>query len=64
MKLLPEWRKAGKQIGGKLAQFGTIDCAIHKPLCQQVYTIKIYVTLLDLCIRGINKFAFDLVYSI
>lgn len=33
MKLLPEWRKAGKLIGGKLAHFGTVDCTIHHQLC-------------------------------
>jgi len=33
MKLLPEWRKAGKQIGDSIAKFGTVDCTIHKDLC-------------------------------
>ena len=36
LKLLPEWRKAGKQIGGTVAKFGTVDCTIHMNLCQQV----------------------------
>ncbi|XP_057305172.1 dnaJ homolog subfamily C member 10-like [Hydractinia symbiolongicarpus] len=45
MKLLPEWRKAGKQIGGTMAQFGTVDCTIHKGLCQQ-YNVRSYPTII------------------
>jgi len=43
MKLLPEWRKAGKQIGGKTAEFGTVDCTIHTSLCQQ-HGVRSYPT--------------------
>jgi len=43
MKLLPEWRKAGKQIGDRVAKFGTVDCTTHRQLCQD-YNIKSYPT--------------------
>jgi len=35
MRLLPEWRKAGKLIGGEVTKFGTVDCTAHHHLCQQ-----------------------------
>eukprot|EP00794_Sanderia_malayensis_P017549 gene17549-19299_t len=43
MKLLPEWRKAGKQMGDRTANFGTVDCTTHRYLCQQ-YSIRSYPT--------------------
>lgn len=43
MKLLPEWRKAGKQIGGTVAKFGTVDCTVHKNLCLQ-HNVQSYPT--------------------
>lgn len=43
MKLLPEWRKAGRQFGNRIAKFGTVDCTAHRSLCQE-YNIKSYPT--------------------
>lgn len=43
LKLLPEWRKAGKQIGDQIAYFGTVDCTMHRSLCQS-YNIRSYPT--------------------
>ncbi|CAF4611395.1 unnamed protein product, partial [Rotaria magnacalcarata] len=34
MHLLPEFRKASKRLTDKVS-FGTVDCTIHQPLCQQ-----------------------------
>ena len=38
MKLLPEWRKASKVYNDEnnIVKFGTVDCTVHKKLCQQV----------------------------
>ena len=38
MKLLPEWRKASKIYNDEdnEVKFGTVDCTVHKKLCQQV----------------------------
>jgi hypothetical protein len=38
MKLLPEWRKASKMYNDENneVKFGTVDCTVHKKLCQQV----------------------------
>ncbi|XP_065051980.1 dnaJ homolog subfamily C member 10-like [Rhopilema esculentum] len=43
MKLLPEWRKAGRQIGDRTAKFGTVDCTAHRTLCQNL-NIRSYPT--------------------
>ncbi|CAF0811895.1 unnamed protein product [Rotaria sp. Silwood1] len=34
MHLLPEFRKASSRLNDKV-NFGTVDCTIHQPLCQQ-----------------------------
>ncbi|XP_064419676.1 dnaJ homolog subfamily C member 10 isoform X2 [Latimeria chalumnae] len=40
--LLPELRKASKQLIGQL-QFGTLDCSVHEGLCN-LYNIRAYPT--------------------
>ena len=42
MKLLPEWRKAGRQIGDTIAKFGTVDCTAHRKLCQDVSYVSCF----------------------
>ncbi|XP_028393271.1 dnaJ homolog subfamily C member 10-like [Dendronephthya gigantea] len=43
MRLLPEWRKASKAYDDKkdVVKFGTVDCTVHKNLCQK-YNIRSY----------------------
>ena len=56
MKLLPEWRKAGKKIGGKLAHFGTVDCTVHHQLCVKVNFLKCVLVCLICCWLRISLF--------
>lgn len=40
--LLPELRKASIQLAGQM-KFGTLDCTVHEPLCNQ-YNVQAYPT--------------------
>jgi len=40
MRLLPEFRKASKQMSVSV-KFGTVDCTVHVGLCQQVRFISL-----------------------
>ncbi|KAI0227084.1 DnaJ-like subfamily C member 10 [Lamellibrachia satsuma] len=42
MRLLPTFRKASRRMAGKV-EFGTVDCTIHRALCQQ-FNIHSYPT--------------------
>lgn len=64
MKLLPEWRKAGRQIGDRMAKFGTVDCTAHRSLCQDVSLINPFLYKIALLMAHlIQTYIFHIYFS-